>query len=176
MYLPRHFEESNREVLHELLRSHPLVWREARVDVDSLVVFQGPQAYVSPSWYPSKEDGGGKAVPSWNYVIVEARGRLRVIDDLAWLRHFVQALTQRHERHRPAPWAVSDAPAVYREKMLHAIAGIEIEGSEMRGNWKVSQNRSIADRGGTANGLRQEPAAHDKARGMVELVAPRQAT
>ena len=143
MYLPAHFEESRPEVLHALLRAHPLgllvtqdaagglaansvpfvldasaaepagspgvlrahvaranpLWREARADVDSLVVFQGPQAYVSPSMYPSKA-AHGKVVPTWNYVMVQARGRLRAFDDAAWLHAFVTRLTDRHGRRR----------------------------------------------------------------------------
>ena len=88
-------------------------------------MFQGPQAYVSPAWYPSKAEHG-KVVPTWNYVMVQARGRLRAIEDPAWLHAFVTRLTDRHEQARAAPWAVSDAPADYVATMLKAIVGLEL--------------------------------------------------
>jgi transcriptional regulator len=132
-------------------RANPL-WREARNDLDSLVVFQGAQAYISPSFYPGKAVHG-KVVPTWNYIMVQARGRLRAIDDAAWLHAFVTRLTDRHEAPRSAPWAVSDAPADYIETMLRAIVGIEIVLTSLVGKWKVGQNRSAADREGVARGL-----------------------
>jgi transcriptional regulator len=144
-------------------RANP-VWRETRDDVDSLVVFQGPQAYVSPSMYPTKA-ATGKVVPTWNYVTVQARGRLRIHDDPAWVRGIVERLTQTHETPRAAPWAVTDAPADYIETMLRAIVGIELVLSALSGKWKVSQNRSAADREGVAQGLQQQAAA------MATLVA-----
>ncbi|MDQ6627790.1 MAG: FMN-binding negative transcriptional regulator [Pseudomonadota bacterium] len=152
-----------------LLRSHVAranpVWQQARTDAESLVVFQGPQTYVSPAWYPSKAEHG-KVVPTWNYVMVQARGRLRVIEDSAWLRSFVSRLTDRHERDRLAQdaagapaWAASDAPADYLERMLQAIVGIEIEVTQLIGKWKVSQNRSAADREGVVHGLAGVPGS-----------------
>ena len=193
MYLPKHFEESRAEVLHELIRTHPLgllvtltdaglqanpvpfmldadpaggpgilrahvaranrLWRETRSDVEALVVFQGPQAYVSPSWYPSKAEHG-KVVPTWNYVMVQARGTLRAVDDPAWVRAFVTRLTTRHEAVQAKPWAVADAPPDYIDATARAIVGLEITLSALVGKWKVSQNRSAADRAGVASGLR----------------------
>jgi len=135
-------------------RANP-VWQTARDDVDALVVFQGPQGYVSPAWYPSKAEHG-KVVPTWNYVMVQARGRLRAIDDRGWLRDFVSRLTDRHEAGRGAPWAVADAPADFLETMLGAIVGIEIALGSLAGKWKVSQNRSAADRAGVVDGLLRE--------------------
>ena len=191
MYLPTHFTESRVDVLHALLRAHPLgllvtqdsgglsangipflvdpdpapfgtlrahvaranpVWREARTEVDSLVVFQGPDAYVSPGWYPSKAEHG-KVVPTWNYVMVQARGRLRVVDDAARLREFVGRLTDTHEAALATPWKVADAPDDYVASMLRAIVGIEIEVTSLVGKWKVSQNRSASDRAGVAEAL-----------------------
>ncbi len=140
-------------------RANP-VWREARADVESMVVFQGPQAYISPSFYPSKAEHG-KVVPTWNYVMVQARGRLRAIDDAAWVRDFVTRLTERHESARAAPWAVSDAPADYIDTMVRAIVGIEIPLSTIVGKWKVSQNRSTADRAGVARGLQDAGTRFD---------------
>ena len=135
-------------------RANPL-WRVARRDVDSLVVFQGPQAYVSPAFYPSKAEHG-RVVPTWNYITVQVRGRLRVVDDPAWLHALVTRLTDRHEASRAAPWSVSDAPPAYVATMLGAIVGIEIEVVALTGKWKVSQNRSAADRGGVREGLRRD--------------------
>ncbi len=134
-----------------LARANPL-WREARTDVEALVVFQGPQAYVSPSWYPSKAEHG-KVVPTWNYVMVQARGVLRAIDDAAWVHALVSRLTTHHEAGQAKPWAVTDAPADYIDTMTRAIVGIEILLTALTGKWKVSQNRSAADRAGVAAGL-----------------------
>ena len=106
-------------------RANPL-WREARDDVEALVVFQGPQGYVSPGWYPSKAEHG-KVVPTWNYVMVQARGRLRAVDDKAWLRAFVDA-PDRAPRRRPRR-AVGSRPMrrpTSSMTMLGAIVGIEI--------------------------------------------------
>ena len=135
-------------------RANP-VWQTARDDVDALVVFQGPHGYVSPAWYPSKAEHG-KVVPTWNYLMVQARGTLRAIDDRGWLRDFVARLTDRHEAGRAEAWAVSDAPADFVETMLGAIVGIEITLSSVVGKWKVSQNRSAADRAGVVDGLVRE--------------------
>jgi len=143
-------------------RANPL-WQTARGDVDSLVVFQGPQGYVSPAWYPSKAEHG-KVVPTWNYVMVQARGKLRAIDDASWLRAFVTRLTERHESARAAPWAVSDAPADYIETMLRAIVGVEIALTSLTGKWKVSQNRPAADRAGVVAGLLREDGGEVLAR------------
>jgi transcriptional regulator len=136
-------------------RANPL-WRHA--GAAALAVFHGPQAYVSPNWYPSKREHG-KVVPTWNYTMVQARGALRAIDDAAWLRTLVGRLTARHESTQPAPWAVSDAPDDYVQQMLRAIVGIEIELTSLLGKWKVSQNRSQADRQGVAQALAADPMA-----------------
>jgi transcriptional regulator len=141
---------------HGTLRAHVAranpVWREARQDTESLVVFQGPQAYVSPGWYASKAEHG-KVVPTWNYVTVTARGALRVIDDRDWLRGLVGELTGRHEASQATPWQVDDAPPDFIDTMLKAIVGIEIELVSLQGKWKVSQNRPAADRDGVAEAL-----------------------
>ena len=152
-------------------RANPL-WREARAEVNALVVFQGPQAYVSPSMYPTKA-AHGKVVPTWNYVTVQARGRLCAMDDAKWVRNIVERLTQTHEASRAVPWAVSDAPADYIETMLRAIVGIEIELVALHGKWKVTQNRNQADRQGVAYGLERQAEANGDAQllAMAKLVA-----
>lgn len=149
-------------------RANPL-WRHA--GVSALAVFQGPQAYVSPNWYPSKREHG-KVVPTWNYTMVQARGTLRAIEDAPWLRLLVGRLTDRHESSQPEPWKVSDAPEDYVRQMLGAIVGIEIELTSLQGKWKVSQNRATPDRLGVADGLVAGGAtpADDNARAMAALV------
>jgi transcriptional regulator len=131
----------------------------------ALVIFQGPQAYVSPSWYPSKVEHG-KVVPTWNYVAVHAWGVPRVIDDAAWLRRLVEDLTVNQEQGRPNPWAVGDAPADFIATMVKAIVGIEIPIDRIEGKWKLSQNRSEPDRRGVVDGLRAE--GNEAMAGLVE--------
>lgn len=131
-------------------RANPL-W--ARADGQTvLVVFQGPDHYVSPSWYPSKSEHH-KVVPTWNYQVVHAHGRLRAIDDADWLRALVARLTDQHEAPLPTPWSVDDAPADFVAQMLKAIVGVEIELTKLEGKFKWSQNRSAADRAGVQDGL-----------------------
>jgi len=132
-------------------RANP-VWREHAPEVEALVIFQGPQAYISPSWYETKKETG-KVVPTWNYIAVHAYGILRVVEDRDWLRGLVERLTDRHESGRPEPWRISDAPPDYLDSMLRAIVGIEIAVTRWLGKWKLSQNRSAADRAGVAAGL-----------------------
>lgn len=135
-------------------------WR----DIDNqhvLVVFQGPQSYVSPSFYETKRETG-KVVPTWNYAMVQARGIARLRAEPAWLDRQIQALTAQHESGRSPSWAVSDAPRAYIESQLRGIMGIEIEIAAIEGKWKVSQNRPEADRRGVAEGLSQsDPAMAD---------------
>jgi len=122
---------------------------------DALVIFGGPHAYISPSWYPSKTEHG-QVVPTWNYMVAHVTGRVRVIDDSEWLRAFVTRLTETHEADRQNPWAVSDAPARYIDGMLKAIVGIELQIQRIDGKWKLGQNRPMADRRGMVAGLAGE--------------------
>ena len=150
-------------------RANPL-WREADGQ-PVLVVFQGPQGYVSPSWYASKAQHH-KVVPTWNYTMVQAHGRLRAIDDPAWVHAFVTRLTQTHEGGRAMPWHVTDAPADFIEATQRAIVGIEIEVTRLEGKFKLSQNRSAEDRTGVVLGLeadameRRQPEADALAQAM----------
>ncbi|MFA7292676.1 MAG: FMN-binding negative transcriptional regulator [Rhodocyclaceae bacterium] len=132
-------------------RANPM-WKTLHSDVHALAIFQGPQAYITPSWYPTKREHG-KAVPTWNYVTVHARGPLRVIHDADWLRTQVETMTQEQEAKFAEPWAVSDAPADYIEKMLAAVVGIELKVISLEGKWKVSQNQPEENRTGAAQGL-----------------------
>jgi transcriptional regulator len=124
----------------------------------ALVVFQGPQAYVSPSWYAAKAETH-KVVPTWNYVAVHCWGTPRVIDDAAWLRAQIGRLTLSREAGRTEPWAVEDAPADYIAAQIKGIVGLEIPIARIEGKWKASQNRSAADRAGVAAGLGDDPMA-----------------
>lgn len=206
MYLPLHFEETRVEVLHQLIRSHPLgalvtfgadglnanhipfefdtnpapsgtlrahvaranpVWREFSRKVEPLVIFQGPQAYITPSWYQTKKETG-KVVPTFNYVVAHAYGVMRVIEDADWLRKFVGGLTDRFEASRAQPWAVTDAPEDFVAMQLRAIVGIEISVTRLIGKWKTSQNRPAVDQRGVVAGLRESDDA--LARAMAAAV------
>jgi transcriptional regulator len=127
-------------------------WRDLAVSKEALVVFQGVEHYISPSWYATKQETH-KVVPTWNYVMVQARGPVRVIEDDHWLERQIAALTGEQEASRPAPWAVEDAPADFIAGQRKAIVGIEIEIADIRGKWKTSQNRNAADRAGVVEGL-----------------------
>ena len=121
-------------------------------DTESLVIFNGPDAYISPSFYPSKQEHG-KVVPTWNYVAVHAYGRARYSSDPEVLRAHVGRLTSHHEAKRAAPWSVADAPADYIDQMLRAIVAVEVEITRLEGKWKMSQNRPAADIDGVVAGL-----------------------
>jgi transcriptional regulator len=117
-----------------------------------LIVFQGSDAYVTPAWYPSRSDRG-QVVPTWNYVMVQVRGALQVIDDHEWLRSHITRLTHDHEAPRLEPWHVTDAPAAFIDAQINGIVGLELEIRRIEGKWKVSQNRPEADRRGVAEGF-----------------------
>lgn len=138
-----------------------------------LVVFQGAQAYVTPSWYETKRQSG-RVVPTWDYVMVQVRGTARVIEDPAWLRGQIEALTDAREEARDEPWAVSDAPAAYVDAQLRGIVGLEIAITEIEAKCKLSQNKPGHDRRGVADGLAQEghAALADAVRRYGDLEAP----
>lgn len=209
MYIPAHFDEPDRAVLHALMRAHPFgawvtpaagtllvnhlpflldpsrgpngtlaghvsranpAWRDGSVEAESVVIFQGAQTYVTPSWYESKRETG-KTVPTWNYAVVHARGVPRIIHDADWLLRHVTALTDAHEAGERVPWRVTDAPPDYVQAMLRGIVGIEIEVTALVGKWKASQNRSLSDRLGVVSGL--EARGDDGSREMAALVRER---
>ena len=143
------------------------LWMSLRSPTECIVVFHGPQCYISPSWYPSKH-AHGKAVPTWNYAVVHAHGLARAIDDRDWLLAHVSELTATHEAHQAHRWKVSDAPADYIDRMLQGIVGIEISISRLVGKWKVSQNRTDADKLGVVAGLTER--SDDLAREMAAFV------
>jgi transcriptional regulator len=210
MYLPAAFRETRIEVMHDLMRSHPLAlwvtggagglnaspvpflvyaaegafgtlrahvaranphWQELQEGSECLVVFQGEQGYVSPSWYPTKQ-ATHKVVPTWNYATVHAWGTPRIVEEASWLRRLLEDLTRTHERQRLQPWNMSDAPADFIEAQMKAIVGIEIPIGRLEGKWKMSQNRPAADQAGVVAGLRDASDAHHNAL-MAETVASR---
>jgi transcriptional regulator len=122
---------------------------------EAMAIFLGPDAYITPSYYETKRETG-KVVPTWNYIAIHAYGTLRFVDDRTELLDLVTQLTNRHERERAAPWAVSDAPADFTSGMLNGIVGIELTITRLQGKWKMSQNRPERDRAGVVKGLRED--------------------
>jgi transcriptional regulator len=207
LYLPAHFNEVRTDVLHALMRAHPLstlitqcnsglvanhiplqtlaepgplgclrghiaranpLWQDYSSDTQALAIFQGPQAYVSPSFYPSKAKTG-EVVPTWNYAVVHASGTLKFIQDANWLREFVAGLTSTYETPRAAPWKIDDAPAAYIDKNLKLIVGFEFSISALQGKWKMSQNRTQSDRDGVRRSL--QSAADADSQEVAEVLA-----
>lgn len=209
MYQPPLFRETRPEILHELIRAHPLgllisVGDDGPVadplpfllDADAgdhgrllvhmaranpqwriisenpgkrvMVVFQGVNTYVTPSWYETKRETG-KVVPTWNYAIVQVRGMARIVDERDWLAWQINALTEKQENPRADPWHVSDAPEPFIESQIKAIIGMEIVIDSIEGKWKVSQNRPAADQKGVVEGLTHEVHT-DAAAEMAGLV------
>lgn len=142
-------------------RANP-VWKEVPDQSDVLVIFRGPHGYISPNWYPSKHEAH-RQVPTWNYEVVHAHGRLRVIDDQKFARGIVARLTRRHEAGEPRPWKMGDAPPDYVDQMLQMIVGIEVEVMRWECKRKLGQNREMRDRDGAIHALQE--------RGSKELAA-----
>jgi transcriptional regulator len=133
----------------------------ARLDgAEVLAIFQGPDGYISPNWYPTKQETH-REVPTWNYAVAHVHGRLKVVADAAWLRALLERLTDRHEAAEPQPWHVADAPADHVEKMLPAIVGIEIAIERIEGKFKLSQNHPERNRLGVVAGLRRRDGDGD---------------
>jgi transcriptional regulator len=205
MYVPKPFEEPREDVLHALIRAHPLgalvsagangldanhipfllrtgasgtvlhahvaranpVWRTLETDPRVLVIFQGMDAFITPSWYATKTETG-KMVPTWNYAVVHAHGSVRLHPEPEWLRRHVGELTSSQEAGRPEPWRVEDAPADFIAKLVGAIVGLEIAVERLTGKWKLSQNQTARDREGVVAGLAGEDG--DDARAMSEWI------
>lgn len=159
----------------ELVGDHLLYGHVARGNelrhadgAEVLLIFRGPDGYVSPNWYPSKHETG-REVPTWNYAVVHVHGRLRVVEDAVWLRTLLERLTDRHEAGLPAPWKVSDAPEDHIEKSLRGIVGLEIAIERIEGKFKLSQNHPEANRLGVIAGLRRRAGDGDAE--LAELMA-----
>ncbi|MBV7437948.1 FMN-binding negative transcriptional regulator [Aeromonas sp. sif2416] len=166
-HLPFEFDAGEGE--HGILRAHvarnnPL-WQEVKEGDEVLVIFKAVDGYVSPSWYPSKQ-AHHQQVPTWNYAVVHAHGRIRVRDDARFVRRLLASLTRVHEAAEPAPWKMADAPRDYIEAMVQAVVGIEIEVSQLVGKFKLSQNKEEGDRLGAVDAL--------QAKGQTALAAAMQ--
>ncbi|HDZ8894600.1 TPA: FMN-binding negative transcriptional regulator [Aeromonas dhakensis] len=153
-HLPFEFDAGERE--HGVLRAHvarsnPL-WQEVKDGDEVLVIFKAVDGYISPSWYPGKQEHH-KQVPTWNYSVVHAHGRIQIRDDARFVRRLLANLTRTHEAAEPTPWKMADAPRDYLEAMVQAVVGIEIEITGLVGKFKLGQNKEAADRLGAANAL-----------------------
>jgi transcriptional regulator len=135
-------------------------WKDLAEGNEALMIFQGPEGYITPNWYPSKAQHG-KAVPTWNYAVVHAYGRPEVMNDKEWLLQHVTGLTAQQERSEAKPWAPSDAPATYIEVMLRGIVGFRFAITRLEGKWKMSQNREMQDRVGVVKGLSARAVGDD---------------
>ncbi|HHQ4520000.1 TPA: FMN-binding negative transcriptional regulator [Aeromonas veronii] len=160
------FELDTESGKHGVLRAHvarnnPL-WQEARDGDEVLVIFKAADAYISPNWYPSKK-AHHQQVPTWNYSVVHAHGRIQIRDDARFVRRLLANLTRHHEAGEPTPWKMADAPRDYLEAKVAAVLGIEIEITGLVGKFKLSQNKEAADR--------QEAAHALYARGQVEVAS-----
>jgi transcriptional regulator len=127
---------------------------------EALMIYQGPEGYITPNWYPSKAEHQ-KVVPTWNYAVVHAYGRPEVMQDAAWIFRHVSELTSQQEMDQPTPWALSDAPVPFIEGMLRHIVGFRFVVSRLEGKWKMSQNRAVKDQEGVARGLCQRGKGDD---------------
>jgi transcriptional regulator len=192
MYLPSHFAETRKEVLHSRIAEYPFgtlithgssgldanhipfelaaedgelgvlrahvaranpVWQDVANGDEVLVVFHAGDAYISPNWYPSKHELH-KQVPTWNYMVVHAHGRITVLDDERYVRGLIGRLTRTHEASEPKPWKMSDAPKDYVDTMVKAIVGVQIEITRLVGKSKLSQNKDARDIQGAAEALK----------------------
>jgi transcriptional regulator len=163
--------EGDRVLLHMALANPH--WRAIDPDAPALLVVTGPEAYVSPAYYPSKAEHG-RVVPTWNYSAVHLTGRVTVHTGAAWLREQVGRLTDTMERGRTEPWSVDDAPPSYVEQQLRAIVGLELLVERVEGKAKLSQNRSEEDRAGVVAGLRSTGVPRDAqvAEAMESTLSP----
>ena len=136
-------------------------WRDSQSEIEALAIFTGPEAYISPAWYPSKK-ADGKVVPTWNYVAIHAYGHIEFFDDAERLLAVVTGLTNSHEGKRADPWAVTDAPPDYIRARLKGIVGFAMPLSRIEGKWKMSQNQAMENRQGAREGLEREGAAAEQ--------------
>lgn len=206
MYIPKQFEETRVEVMHELMGAYPLatlvthspgglnanhiplqlstspaphgtlrghiaranpLFGEIAQGIETLAIFNGPNSYITPSWYATKRETG-RVVPTWNYAVVHAYGVLRVVDDASWLRAQLDALTDHNEASFSEPWAVSDAPPDHIDKIMAAIVGVEMVITKLVGKWKVSQNQPTQNQASVISGLKKSALPESEA--MAALV------
>ncbi len=167
-HIPLFFKQTDEDqgfLIGHVAKNNP-IWRHASAQ-NVLVIFQGPNAYISPNWYSTKQDGG-KVVPTWNYAAVHVNGTLRTIDDPQWVLQQLETLTLIHERSQLNPWHISDAPLEYINRMVDAVVGIEIAITKLSGKWKVSQNQPAQNRCSVAEGLKA--SGSEAANAIAKLV------
>jgi len=145
-------------------------WKSVQTGIQALAIFLGPNAYITPSWYPTKSETG-KVVPTWNYLAIHAYGEISFFDDRAQLREHVSILTDAHEASRAKPWVITDAPSDYIDAMLGGIVGFKFVITRLEGKWKMSQNRPEQDLVGAREGLIEEGDESQKA--VAEIMATR---
>lgn len=150
-----HPELAEKGVLRgHISRANPMS-KQLDTSIEVLVMFNGPHHYITPSWYPSKAEHQ-KVVPTWNYIVVHARGKIKFITDTDWMLAHLNELTKRNEKGRKSPWKVADAPVEFITRQFRGIIGIEIEITDLQGTWKTSQNKSEPDHQGVISGLNAE--------------------
>lgn len=210
MYIPAHFNESRKDVLHALIEQNPFgslitngksgldanhipldlaanegelgvlhahvarsnpLWQDVVDGDEVLVVFRAGDAYISPTWYPSKHETH-KQVPTWNYIVVHAHGRITIRDDEKYVRGVIARLTRTHEATQPEPWKMGDAPREFIDTMVKAIVGLQIDITRLTGKSKLSQNKEVRDIQGAGEALK----ARDNRIGdaMLECAAQKQ--
>lgn len=153
-HLPLHFSQHGDtpgRLSGHVARANPLC-AQSMDGKEVLVIFHGPQAYISPGWYATKARTG-MVVPTWNYVVVHAHGTLKLIDDAGWLRAHLASLTAEHEAGFASPWQLADAPTAFIDQLLQAVVGIEIEIKRLTGKCKASQNQTLENQLGVIQGL-----------------------
>lgn len=151
------FEQVDGALHGHVARGNELVQLDG---AEVLVIFHGPDGYISPNWYPTKQETQ-REVPTWNYAVAHVHGRLKVVEDAAWLRGLLERLTGRHEANEPQPWRVDDAPEDHVEKLLRGIVGIEVAIKRIEGKFKLSQNHPERNRLGVIAGLRRRDGDGD---------------
>ena len=143
---------NNKRILKGHIGKGNPLWKEVTENSESLAIFHGPDNYISPNYYPSKQVDG-KVVPTWNYVAVHLKGNISFVHDKEWKLDMLNVLTNQHEENQSQPWSVSDAPSEFTAKMLGGIVGIELDVKSIQGQWKVSQNKQEKDSQGIIGGL-----------------------
>ncbi|HBH51507.1 MAG TPA: transcriptional regulator [Planctomycetaceae bacterium] len=165
-------ETGKLRLLGHVARANPL-GQSSATQPEVLVIFQGPSQYISPGWYPTKQEHG-RVVPTWNYVVVHAHGRVVFHEDPSWIRAQLERLTDQMEANQPRPWSVGDAPPEYIAALLKSVVGVEILVNRLEGKWKVSQNQPEINRAGVIRALSKMPdsAAQEMARLVGEAARP----
>lgn len=134
-------------------------------ETKATIIFHGPNCYISPNYYPTKKENG-KAVPTWNYIVVHVTGAIKCIHDNDWKLDFLNRLTDKHESNSDEPWSISDAPQKYIEKMLPVIVGLEVQIESIEGKWKVSQDKPEINQQGVVEGL--QAVGHSEMQAWVQ--------